>query len=127
MAATPASVSCTRAARCRIEALIISSGGNSGSQATTLVIRAMALGEVQLRNWWRVIRRELAAWIALGALLGAIGLLRIVLWQAVSPIYGEHYLLVATVVFISLVGVVTFGTTVGSLLPFVLRRLGPPR
>ncbi len=104
--------------------LIISSGGNSGSQATTLVIRAMALGEVQLRDFWRVIRRELGAGVALGVLLGAIGFFRIVLWQAVSPIYGEHYLLVAFTVFASLIGVVTFGTTVGSLLPFVLRRLG---
>ena len=75
--------------------LIISSGGNSGSQASTLVIRAMALGEVRLRDWWRVVRRELASGLALGSLLGAIGFLRIVVWQAVSPLYGEHYLLVA--------------------------------
>jgi magnesium transporter len=104
--------------------LIISSGGNSGSQASTLVIRAMALDEVRLRDWWRVIRRELAAGLALGTVLGSIGFLRIVLWQAVSPIYGEHYRLVALTVFASLVGVVTFGTVAGSLLPFVLRRLG---
>ncbi len=103
--------------------LIISSGGNSGSQATTLVIRAMALGEVQLRDWWRVVRRELATGVALGTLLGVIGFLRIVLWQAVSPIYGDHYLLVALTVASSLIGVVMFGTTVGSLLPFILRRL----
>jgi len=104
--------------------LIISSGGNSGSQATTLVIRAMALGEVQLRDWWPVIRRELAAGVALGTLLGTIGLFRILAWQAVSPMYGPHYLLIAITVFASLIGVVTFGTTVGSLLPFILRRLG---
>ena len=104
--------------------LIISSGGNSGSQASTLVIRAMALGEVKLPDWWRVVRRELAAGLVLGAVLGTIGLLRILVWQAVSPIYGEHYLLVAATVFASLVGVVAFGTVVGSLLPFVLRRLG---
>ena len=104
--------------------LIISSGGNSGSQATTLVIRAMALGEVKLRDWWRVIRRELAAGVALGTVLGTIGFLRIVLWQAVAPTYGEHYRLVALTVFSSLIGVVTFGTVAGSLLPFVLRRLG---
>ena len=104
--------------------LIISSGGNSGSQATTLVIRAMALGEVKLRDWWRVIRRELAAGVALGSVLGTIGFLRIVLWQAVTPTYGEHYRLVALTVFSSLIGVVTFGTVAGSLLPFVLRRLG---
>ncbi len=104
--------------------LIISSGGNSGSQASTLVIRAMALAEVNLRDWWRAIRRELAAGLALGTVLGTIGFLRIVLWQAVSPIYGEHYLLVALTVFASLIGVVTFGTISGSLLPFILRRLG---
>jgi magnesium transporter len=104
--------------------LIISSGGNSGSQASTLVIRAMALDEVRLRDWWRVIRREFAAGLTLGAVLGAIGFLRIVLWQMVNPIYGEHYLLVAYTVFGSLIGVVTFGTLAGSLLPFTLRRLG---
>lgn len=104
--------------------LIISSGGNSGSQASTLVIRAMALGEVRLRDWWRVIRRELMTGLALGSLLGAIGFLRIVLWQAFKPIYGEHYLLIALTVFASLIGVVTFGTITGSLLPFILRRLG---
>jgi magnesium transporter len=104
--------------------LIISSGGNSGSQASTLVIRAMALGEVKLRDWWRVIRRELAAGIALGSVLGTLGLLRILIWQAVSPTYGQHYMLLALTVFGSLIGVVTFGTMAGSLLPFVLRRLG---
>ena len=104
--------------------LIISSGGNSGSQASTLVIRAMALGEVQLRDWWRVIRRELATGLVLGLVLGAIGFLRITLWHSITGIYGEHYLLVALTVFGSLIGVVTFGTLSGSLLPFVLRRLG---
>jgi magnesium transporter len=104
--------------------LIISSGGNSGSQASTLVIRAMALGEVKLRDWWRVIRRELGAGLSLGTVLGTIGFLRIVLWQAVTPLYGEHYLGVALTVFFSLIGVVTFGTITGSLLPFTLRRLG---
>jgi magnesium transporter len=103
--------------------LIISSGGNSGSQATTLVIRAMALGEVRLRDWWRVMRRELGAGVALGATLGALGFLRIVIWEAVRPVYGPHYLLVAATVFLSLVGVVTFGTLAGSLLPFLLRSL----
>jgi magnesium transporter len=104
--------------------LIISSGGNSGSQASTLVIRAMALGEVKLRDWWRVIRREVATGLLLGAALGGIGFLRIVVWQQVSPIYGEHYRLVALTIFGSLIGVVTFGTVTGSLLPFILRRLG---
>ncbi|MFN2570008.1 MAG: magnesium transporter [Gemmatimonadales bacterium] len=104
--------------------LIISSGGNSGSQASTLVIRAMALGEVNLRDWWRVIRREVATGLVLGMVLGAIGFVRITLWHAITGIYGEHYLLIAMTVFGSLIGVVTFGTMAGSLLPFVLRRLG---
>ncbi len=103
--------------------LIISSGGNSGSQATTLVIRAMALGEVKLRDWWRVMRRELGSGLVLGAVLGSIGFLRIVIWQAVSPMYGAHYVLIALTVLCSLIGVVTFGTLAGSLLPFVLRSL----
>jgi magnesium transporter len=104
--------------------LIISSGGNSGSQATTLVIRAMALGEVRLRDWWWVVRREIAAGLTLGLVLGTIGFLRIVVWQAFSPLYGPHYLLIAVTVGGSLLGVVTFGTVVGSLLPFILKRLG---
>jgi magnesium transporter len=104
--------------------LIISSGGNSGSQASTLVIRAMALGEVRLRDWWRVIRREIFAGFALGAILGAIGLTRILLWPARAQLYGEHYVLVALTVAASLVGVVLFGTIAGSMLPFILRRLG---
>ena len=104
--------------------LIISSGGNSGSQASTLVIRAMALGEITLRDVWRVVRRELCAGLALGSALGALGLLRVVLWQAVSPVYGPHYLRLSLAIFVSLLGVVTFGTTTGALLPFVLRRLG---
>jgi magnesium transporter len=104
--------------------LIISSGGNSGSQASTLVIRAMALGEVRLRDWWRVIHRELAAGFALGSILGAIGLTRILLWPARAQLYGEHYLLVGLTVAFSLVGVVLFGTIAGSMLPFILRRLG---
>lgn len=104
--------------------LIISSGGNSGSQATSLVIRAMALGEVRLRDWWRVVRREVAAGLALGCMLGLIGLIRILAWQAVRPLYGEHYVLVAFTVAFSLIGVVLFGTIAGSMLPFVLHRLG---
>jgi magnesium transporter len=107
--------------------LLISSGGNSGSQATTLIIRALALGELRLRDWWRVMRREMVAGIALGLILGAIGFLRIVIWQSISPIYGEYYLLVALTIFLSLIGVVTFGSLAGSMLPFVLRlcRLDP--
>jgi magnesium transporter len=104
--------------------LIISSGGNSGSQATTLVIRAMALGEVRLRDWWRVIRRELGAGLALGLMLGVIGMMRILIWQVAVRPYGEYYILVALTVGCSLVGVVLFGTAAGSMLPFVLRRFG---
>lgn len=104
--------------------LIISSGGNSGSQASTLVIRAMALGEVRLRDWWRVAGREVATGLALGLILASIGFLRIVAWEKIGHVYGEHYLLVAASVSASLVGVVTFGTLCGSLLPFLLRRLG---
>ncbi|MGE0682793.1 MAG: magnesium transporter, partial [Candidatus Binatia bacterium] len=104
--------------------LIISSGGNSGSQASTLVIRAMALGEVRLRDWWRVIRREIVTGFVLGAILGAIGLSRILLWPARTQTYGEHYLLVGFTVAFSLIGVVLFGTIAGSMLPFLLRRLG---
>jgi magnesium transporter len=104
--------------------LIISSGGNSGSQATSLVIRAMALGEVRLRDWWRVVRREIGAGLALGCILGAIGLMRIIAWQVFADLYGPHYMLVATTVAFSLIGVVLFGTIAGSMLPFVLSRLG---
>jgi magnesium transporter len=104
--------------------LIISSGGNSGSQASTLVIRAIALGEVQLRDWWRVMRREIQAGLALGCILGTIGFLRITIWSAFSTIYGEHWLLVASTVACALVGVVLWGTLIGSLLPFLLRKLG---
>jgi magnesium transporter len=104
--------------------LIISSGGNSGSQATTLVIRAMAIGEVRLRDWWRVVQRELGAGLALGAVLGTIALVRILTWQAIWQPYGEHYVLIALTVAGSLIGVVVFGTTAGSMLPFLLRWLG---
>jgi len=104
--------------------LIISSGGNSGSQATTLVIRAMALGEVRIRDWWRVIRREVATGLALGVILAVIGLVRILLWQGLFDSYGEHYLLVAFTVALSLVGVVLWGAVAGSILPFILRALG---
>jgi magnesium transporter len=83
----------------------------------------MALGEVKLRDWWRVARRELASGLVLGGVLGAIGFLRIVIWQAVRPTYGAHYMLIAVTVFGSLIGVVLFGTLAGSLLPFALRKL----
>jgi magnesium transporter len=104
--------------------LIISSGGNSGSQATTLVIRAMALGEIRLRDWWRVMRREVLAGFALGTILGTIGFLRITVWSAFSTIYGAHWLLVGWTVGVSLIGIVLWGTLAGSMLPFLLRRVG---
>jgi magnesium transporter len=104
--------------------LIISSGGNSGSQASTLVVRAMALGEVRLRDWWRVMRREFAAGLALGSILGMIGLLRILVWPTRAALYGEHYVLVALTVACSLVGIVLWGTISGSMLPLIMRRLG---
>lgn len=104
--------------------LIISSGGNSGSQATTLIIRAMALGEVAIKDWWRIIRRELAAGLTLGVILATIGAIRILVWQGIFHTYGEHYGQVAATVAVSLVGVVTWGTLAGSMLPFVIRRLG---
>jgi magnesium transporter len=104
--------------------LIISSGGNSGSQASTLVIRALAVGELALGDLWRVVRRELFSGLVLGCILGAIGFLRISIWSAFSDLYGPHWLLVAFTVALSLIGVVLWGTLIGSFLPFVLRRLG---
>ncbi len=103
--------------------LIISSGGNSGSQATTLVIRAMALGELRIRDWWKVIRREFVTGLGLGTILAAIGLVRILLWQFLFNAYGDHYFLVALTVALSLVGVVLWGSLIGSILPFILRAL----
>lgn len=104
--------------------LIISSGGNAGSQASTLVVRAMALGEVRLRDWWRVMRRELVLGLTLGAILAVIGMLRIVIWQSLFGTYGEHYFLIGLTVSLTLVLIVTWGSLAGSLLPFVLRRAG---
>jgi magnesium transporter len=104
--------------------LIISSGGNSGSQASTLVIRALAVGEVTLRQWWAVMRREVMSGLGLGAILGSIGFLRIMLWSLFSNIYGPHWLLVALTVGVSLIGIVLWGTLSGSMLPFILRRFG---
>ncbi len=105
--------------------LIVSSGGNSGSQATSLIIRAMALGELQVKDWWRVALRELPTGLTLGAILGVLGVFRVVLWQRMGLWdYGEHYWLLAMTVGISVTGVVAFGSMVGSMLPFLLRRLG---
>ena len=104
--------------------LIISSGGNSGSQAASLIIRAMAIGEVGLREWWRVMRREILCGLALGLILGVIGVIRISVWSTFSDIYGPHWPLLAATVGVSLVGVVLWGSLSGSMLPFLLRRLG---
>jgi magnesium transporter len=105
--------------------LIMSSGGNSGSQATSLLIRALALGQLRLRDWWRVAMREIPAGLALGVILGVIGMARIALWQNLGIFdYGPHWKLVALTVGIGLVGIVTFGSLAGSMLPFLMKRLG---
>ncbi len=104
--------------------LIISSGGNSGSQAATLVIRALSLGELKLRDWWFVMRREVISGVLLGLILGAIGFVRITVWQAVGHPYGDHWALLGLTVFFSLIGVVLWGTLSGSMLPFILKKLG---
>jgi magnesium transporter len=105
--------------------LIISSGGNSGSQASTLIVRSLALGEMRLRDWFRVFGREMSTSFTLGVWLGLIGFFRIVLWQHLGWMdYGSDYVLVAITVWLSLLGVVMFGSITGSMLPFVLRRLG---
>ncbi len=103
--------------------LIISSGGNSGSQASTLIIRSLALYEIRLRDWWRVMIRELAFGVTLGLILGVLGLLRVVIWEQWSPTFGEHYSLIGLTVALSLLGVVLWGNLAGSMLPFVLRSL----
>ncbi|WP_375381812.1 magnesium transporter [uncultured Sphingomonas sp.] len=105
--------------------LIMSSGGNSGSQATSLIIRALALREVTLKDWWRVALREIPTGLTLGVCLGVIGIVRITLWQRLGFYnYGPHWQLVALTVGTALVGIVTFGSLTGSMLPFALRRLG---
>lgn len=104
--------------------LIISSGGNSGSQAATLTIRAMALGEITLRDWWRVMKREVISGLLLGTVLGFIGFCRIFVWTMFTNMYGEHWFLIALTIFFTLIGVVMWGTFSGSMLPFVLRKFG---
>ena len=105
--------------------LIVSSGGNSGSQATSLIIRAMALNEITLRDWWRVAGREIVSGLALGSVLGLLGSARVMLWQAAGWYdYGPYYLRIAATIGVTLLGVVTFGSLAGSMLPFVLRRAG---
>jgi magnesium transporter len=111
-------------------AMIISSGGNCGSQASTLVIRAMALGELKMRDWWRVFVREASAGLVLGGILAALGLLRVVIWHhsfedsSGEAFYGDHYLLIGLTVAGSVIGVALWGTLVGALLPFFLKRVG---
>lgn len=104
--------------------LIISSGGNSGSQATSILIRSLALQDVRLADWWRVMSREIFSGLALGVLLGGIGFVRILVWAKILHQYGPHYLLIGLTVAFALVGVVMFGNLVGAMLPFLLRRLG---
>ena len=105
--------------------LIISSGGNSGSQASTLIIQAMAVGEITLADWWRVFRRELTSGLLLGSVLGLIGFIRVGVWHSIAPnLYGEHWLQIASTVGFSLVGVVLWGTLSGSMLPIALKKLG---
>lgn len=110
--------------------LIISSGGNSGSQASTLIIQAMAVGEVSIEDWWRVMRREILSGLTLGGILGLIGFIRIAVWHqlmqqgVIEDVYGEHWFLIGFTVSFSLVGVVLWGTLTGSMLPLVLKKLG---
>lgn len=110
--------------------LIMSSGGNSGSQASSLIIQAMALGEVTVSDWWRVMRREILSGFVLGAILGLIGFMRITLWSILmhhgimTDIYGLHWFLIALTVSFSLIGVVLWGSFTGSMLPILLKKLG---
>lgn len=104
--------------------LIISSGGNAGSQASTLIIRAMALGEISLKDWWVIMRREIFSGIYLGSVLGLLGFARVALWSQFTPIYGPHWILMATTLFFTLMGVVMWGTLSGSMLPLILKRYG---
>ncbi len=105
--------------------LIISSGGNSGSQASTLIIQAMAVGEITIADWWRVLRRELLSGLLLGSVLGIIGFVRVAVWHSIAPgLYGEHWMLIALTVGVALIGVVLWGTLSGSMLPIFLKKLG---
>ncbi|MDQ3051382.1 MAG: magnesium transporter [Bacteroidota bacterium] len=104
--------------------LIVSSGGNSGSQAATLIIRAMALGEVTLRDWYRILRREIVSGVVLGLMLGVLGFTRIAAWSIFTDIYGPHWMMIALTIGFSLTGVVLWGSLMGSMLPLLLKRLG---
>jgi magnesium transporter len=104
--------------------LVISSGGNSGSQASTIIIRAMALGEVKLKHWWIIMRREVISGFSLGSILGVIGFIRISIWAIAFHAYGPYWPLLALTVGLALIGIVLWGTLAGSMLPLLLRRLG---
>ena len=104
--------------------LIVSSGGNSGSQASTLIIRALALSEVSIRDWWRIMRREILTGLLLGLILGVIGFARVSTWHLFTDIYGPHWLLIAVTIGLSVFGVVLWGTVMGSMMPLLLKRLG---
>lgn len=104
--------------------LIISSGGNSGSQASTLIIQAMAVDEISLEDWWRVMKREIASGLMMGSLLGLIGFIRVAVWQQFTHIYGPHWIFIGLTVGVSLIGVVLWGTLSGSMLPMLLKKLG---
>jgi magnesium transporter len=104
--------------------LIISSGGNSGSQASTLIIQSMAMGEVSISDWWRIMRREILSGLMLGGVLGLIGFIRVVMWQQVTHVYGDYYILIGLTVGITLLGIVLWGTLCGSMLPLLLKKLG---
>jgi magnesium transporter len=103
--------------------LIISSGGNSGSQASTLIIRSIALGEIRLRDWWRVLFKELTMGFCLGLLLGTVGFIRINLWPSREALYGVHYTTIAFTIFTSLIFVIMYGTLTGAMLPFILKKM----
>jgi magnesium transporter len=104
--------------------LIVSSGGNSGSQAATLIIRALAVGDVRISDWWQIMRKEILSGLVLGLILGSIGFLRVAAWASFSNIYGEHWMLIALTIGITLMGVCLWGTIMGSMLPLMLKRLG---
>jgi magnesium transporter len=105
--------------------LILSSGGNTGSQASTLIIQAMSVGEITIEDWWRILKREIVSGLLLGLVLGIIGFFRVMVWHYISPgFYGEHWLMIANTIGLTLVGVVIWGTITGSMLPMVLKRLG---
>lgn len=104
--------------------LIVSSGGNSGSQAATLIIRAMALGEVTIGDWYRIMRREIISGLVLGLLLGVLGFTRVAAWSMFTDLYGPHWLSIAFTIGFSLTGVVLWGSLMGSMLPLILKRLG---